>query len=237
MTTQRVSRSTRYYKFFDKNWSFLGNYDGKLMFLDWFYENGVHAILLDPDAKSCKRKVLVEFKKDVVPKDHGPDGFPAFSVGSTTLQLKKSKNIDVLGVGHVKFVWGEQDCRLAKDVMKIDAMFDNTFANKYRRHFKHMYASFFFRVTEGAGGKFRVAMSDLWIPFLENEKKRYHTLVMFPMSVFGDKDVIHVSAGMSDFYNVIYTFNKKSVLKSLVHDVSKFDRDKLKIKLIRPSRQ
>lgn len=220
-----------YYKFFDKNWSYIGKFKDKLMFLDWFYSDGVYTVLFDQETASCARKRIVNFKKDIIPKD----GSPAFSVGSTTLQLNKSKNIDVLGVGHVKFVWDDvllRRSKLDKEVMRIDKLFKDTFANMYRRHVKYVYASFFFRITENADGKFKMTMSDLWIPFMKAEKKRFHTLVTFPMSVWDDNEKVHVSGGASDMYNMVYTFDKQSVLKRLVHDASQFEQDKLKLGLI-----
>ena len=77
-----------------------------------------------------------------------------------------------------------------------------------------------------------MSISDLWIPCFQNEKEKWHTLVMFPMSIVQDrrhKTNAHVAMGVSDYYNVILTFDKRDILKSLINDVSRFDINALDV--------
>jgi hypothetical protein len=231
-----------YYKYFDKNWSFLGMQgDDQMLFLDWFYEDGVHAVALDTTTGYCTRKLIVPFQKDPIPRD-ADERYPDFSLGTTTMSLNNKSNlIDVIGVGHVKFHWDYIDynkgSRLYKEVAKIDGIFNKTFGRNYKRHIKYVYACFFYRIKQTSKNKFEMTMSNLWIPFFEQEKSKYHTLVAFPMAVTkstSNNKEFHVSAGLSDFYNVVLTFNKEEVInKHLVHDVSNMNMKKLFIELIK----
>lgn len=235
-----IEDGSPYYKYFDKNWSYLGETEGKWLFLDWFYKDGVHGVLLDTESGYCTRKKLVDFKKDIIPRDASKD-FPDFSLGTTTMSIAKTtrSKIDVIGVGHVKFHWDYVDfngSRLYKEVAKIDALFNKKFGRNYKRHIKYVYACFFFRIKQHSANKFSMTMSDLWIPYFENEKDKYHSLVVFPMSVtksLSDGDKFHVSAGVSDFYNAVLTFDKKQVVESLVHDVEQMDMTKMRLNLVK----
>jgi hypothetical protein len=229
-----------YYKYFDKNWSFIGMQGDEMLFLDWFYEDGVHAVALDPETGYCKRKVIVPFNKDVIPRD-ADDKYPDFSLGTTTMSISNKKTlIDVIGVGHVKFHWDFIDfnkgTRLYREIARIDGIFIKTFGRNYKRHIKYVYACFFYRIKQTSKNKFEMTMSNLWIPFFEQEKTKYHSLVAFPMgvnhSLVNDKE-FYVSAGVSDFYNVVLTFNKEEVIKKLIHDVSNMNMKKLYIDLIK----
>lgn len=227
-----------YYKYFDKNWSFIGMQGEQMMFLDWFYKDGVHAVNLDPATGYCIRKRIVEFNKDPIPRD-ADDAYPDFSLGTTTMSISKGKKIDVIGVGHVKFHWDYvnfEGSRLYKEVAKIDALFNKTFGRNYKRHIKYVYACFFYRIKEHSKNQFEMTISDLWIPFFEKEKERYHSLVVFPMGVtksLDNAEEFHVSAGLSDYYNIVMTFKKEDVISKLVHDVSNMNMKKLNLDLIR----
>lgn len=227
-----------YYKYFDKNWSFIGMQGEQLMFLDWFYPDGVHAVTLDPETGYCIRKRIVEFNKDPIPRD-ADEMYPDFSLGTTTMSITKGKRIDVIGVGHVKFHWDHvsfEGSRLYKEVAKIDALFNKTFGRNYKRHIKYVYACFFYRIKQHSKNKFDMTMSDLWIPFFEKEKEKYHSLVVFPMGVtksLDNEQDFHVSAGLSDYYNIVMTFKKEDVLSKLVHDVSNMNMKKLYLDVIR----
>jgi hypothetical protein len=229
-----------YYKYFDKNWSFIGMQGDNMLFLDWFYEDGVHAVVLEPSTGYCTRKKLVSFNKDVIPRD-ADDKYPDFSLGSTTMSISNKKTlIDVIGVGHVKFHWDFIDynkgTRLYKEVARIDGIFTKTFGRNYKRHIKYVYACFFYRIKQTSKNNFEMTMSNLWVPFFENEKSKYHSLITFPMGVnqsLSNSKEFHVSAGLSDFYNVVLTFNKDDVINKLTHDVSKMNMKKLFIDLIK----
>jgi hypothetical protein len=234
-----LTNGAPYYKYFDKNWSFIGMQGSNLLFLDWFYENGVHAVSVDPETGYCTRKKIVAFNKDVIPKE-ADDVYPDFSLGTTTMSIAKSTSnmIDVIGVGHVKFHWdyvGFNGAKLYREIAKIDSIFNKTFGRNYKRHMKYVYACFFYRIQQTSKNKFEMKMSNLWVPFFEKEKEKYHSLVFFPMGVnksLGNPQEFHVSAGLSDFYNAVMTFNKEDVLNKLVHDVSNMNLKKLSIDLI-----
>jgi hypothetical protein len=239
----RIIHDAPYYKYFDKNWSYIGKTNsGEMMFLDWFYEDGVHAVSMHPETGYCTRNRIVQFGKDIIPKDAN-ELYPDFSFGSTTMSIAgtKSTHIDVIGVGHVKFPWKyihETTSKLYTAVAGIDALFDQTYRKKYIRHTKYVYAAYFYRVkqvSQDPTPMFQMTMSDLWIPMFQKEKHRYHSLVFFPMSVtqsLDNREMFHVSTGVTDFYNVVLTFDKKSVLKKLVHDVSNMTMSNLNIDLI-----
>jgi hypothetical protein len=227
-----------YYKYFDKNWSFIGMQGEQMMFLDWFYEDGVHAVSLDPKTGYCVRNRIVEYKKDPIPRD-ATEVYPDFSLGTTTMSLSKTSKIDCIGVGHVKFHWdyvGFTGSRLYKQVAKIDAIFNKQFGRNYKRHIKYVYACFFYRIKQSSKSKFEMTISNLWIPYFPNEKNKYHSLVVFPMGVsksLNDDKEIFVSAGVSDYYNVVLNFKKQEVLNSLVHDVSQMNMKKLSLDMIK----
>lgn len=228
-----------YYKYFDKNWSFIGMQgENNMLFLDWFYEDGIHAVSLDTATGYCTRKQIVQFHKDIIPRD-ATETYPDFSLGTTTMSLSKNKLIDVLGVGHVKFHWDYisfNGSRLYKEIAKIDAIFAKAFGRNYKRHMKYVYAAFFYRIKQTSKSRFEMTMSNLWIPFFQSEKERYHSLVFFPMAVTMSLDnhkELHVSAGFSDYYNGVLTFDKEDVINHLVHDVSNMSMRKLNIDLIK----
>jgi hypothetical protein len=212
----------------------------EMLFLDWFYKDGVHAVALDPTTGYCTRKRIVTFNKDPVP-GKSDDKYPDFSLGTTTMSISSKKTlIDVIGVGHVKFHWEFIDfnkgTRLYREVAKIDAIFSKTFGRNYKRHIAYVYACFFYRIKQTGKNKFEMTMSNLWIPFFEHEKTKYHSLVTFPMGVthsLTNNKEFHVSAGVSDFYNVILTFDKEDVIGKLTHDVSNMNMKKLYIDLIK----
>lgn len=228
-------KATPYLKYFDKNWSFVGSApDGSLMFMDWFYEPGVRMVFAAPGSGACHRMVVVPFRKDVIPKEP-TDTMPGFSFGSTTLQLGRgTKYVDALGVGHVKFMWRHMlrpKSALYRSALEIDAQFVNRFGAHYKRHYKSVYASYFFRLKQSSPSKFTLTMSDLWIPMFEKETARYHSLISFPMGVIaadGDKHLL-VSGGLTDCYNVLMKFDREAVLKSLVHDAGEMDLSKLRL--------
>jgi hypothetical protein len=235
-----LTNGAPYYKYFDKNWSFIGMQGDDMLFLDWFYADGVHAVALDPTTGYCTRKKLVTYNKDSIPRKTD-EIYPEFSLGTTTMSISKNKTlIDVIGVGHVKFEWEYIDfntkSRLYKEVAKIDSIYNKTFGRNYKRHIKYVYASFFYRIKQTSKDNFEMTMSNLWIPFFENEKSKYHSLVYFPMGVIQsttNNKEFHVSGGLTDFYNLVLTFNKEDVLSKLTHDVSNMNMKKLYIDLIK----
>ncbi len=233
-----LTNGASYYKYFDKNWSFIGKQGEEMLFLDWFYEDGVHAVSLDPETGYCTRKRIIKFNKDVIPKD-ATEIYPDFSLGTTTMSISKGKMIDVIGVGHVKFHWdyvNYNGSRLHKEIAKIDTVFSKTFGRNYKRHSKYVYAAFFYRLKQTGKNQFQMNISNLWIPFFEKEKDKYHSLVFFPMGVTKSLDnerEFHVSGGFTDYYNGVLTFNKEEVLSSLVHDVSNMNLRKLYVNLIK----
>jgi hypothetical protein len=236
--SNHLTDGSPYYKYFDKNWSFIGMQGEQMLFLDWFYEDGVHTVSLDPTTGYCTRKCIVPFKKDPIPRD-ATEMFPDFSLGTTTMSISKGKQIDIIGVGHVKFHWdyvGFNGTKLYKEVARIDAVFNKTFGKNYKRHMKYVYAAFFYRIKQTSKNNFQMTMSNLWIPFFEQEKSRYHSLVFFPMGVtqsLSNSKEFLVSAGVTDYYNVVMTFNKEDVLSKLTHDISNMNMKKLYLDLIR----
>lgn len=229
-----VAPGAPYYKYFDKNWAYVGvRPDGRILFLDWFYEDGVYGVLLNRETLECERIRLCA--NPVLPKEATPT-LPAFSFGSTHLSLKRSNarpesGLDVIGIGHAKLMWDQlvtSSSPLHKDALKIDAECISRFGKMYKRHSRFVYMLFFYRLAETAPGVFSMTMSDLWIPIIDNAAI-YHSLVVFPMSVLsGGGDAVHVTMGMSDMYNAIITFSKADILDSLKHDVSSMSASKLR---------
>jgi hypothetical protein len=233
-----VAPGAPYYKYFDKNWGYVGvRPDGRLLFLDWFYEDGVYGVLMNRETLECERIRLCA--NPVLPKE-ATATLPAFSFGSTHLSLKRSNarpdsGLDVIGVGHAKLKWEQliaSSAPLHKDAMKIDAECIRRFGKMYKRHSSYVYMLFFYRLAETAPGVFSMTMSDLWIPIIDNAAI-YHSLVVFPMSVVsGGGDAVHVTMGMSDMYNAIITFSKAGILDSLKHDVSSMTASKLRFTML-----
>lgn len=238
----RLTANAPYYNYFAKNWTFVSENKNKLLFLDWFYESGVHGIVIDKTTGKCTRKILVHIRGDALPRV--PDArFPGFSFGSTVTHLS-SDATDVIGVGHVKFAWRhisrDNNARLYRRMHAIDRIFSETFKRRYIRHAEYAYASFFFRLTTShkrrQNGGHRMRMSDLWVPCLPQDTTRFQSLVFFPMSITPSEaqSTLLVSGGMSDFYNVIIHLNKQSVLDACVHDLSDCDLGSIDVSIMHP---
>ncbi len=229
-----------YVKHFDKNWSYVGQSPdgGRLLFLDWFYPDGVYGVWV-PTASGrmgrCQKALLVPFRGDALPRE-GDARLPAFSFGSTTLRVGGGKApMDALGVGHVKFSWTHMlapQSPLYAQMAQLDQRMAARYGARYKRHYKSAYAWFWFRFSSKAGGKYGMTISDLWVPELADEGRPYHSLISFPVGLMRDgPDTLVLSGGLSDYYCFSMRVPVKEALALAgAHDVEKMNIAQLSLK-------
>lgn len=227
-----INEPDYYYKIYDKNWSFV-EFDiinKQFLFLYWFEEEGVSMIYVNNKFNSgCVKKTIVKYKKDKI-LGLGSTTLPLFSFGSTTIKLKSQQfSQDFIGVGHIKIIKNFKFDEASKINLfrnKLSSQLINKFGDNYIEHNSYFYLMFFFRLLKNEKGKYAMLISDSYLPINLDENNKYKFSIIFPMSIFFKNNLLNITAGEGDYYNIILSFDPQFVKNLCKHNVKLFDADK-----------
>jgi hypothetical protein len=232
-----------YVKYFDKNWSIVGRLpsnidkEKRILFLDWFYQDGIWGVLGDNDG-FCNRTKLINFNKQSIPNEP-TDSIPGFSFGSTIMDIShlSKLKVDKIGVGHIKldYLGIPSENKYNKAFGNIRDILEQNFGpDNFIYHYKYAYAAFFYRIFFKDGWK--INLSSAWFPILTSAKNMYHSLIYFPMSItrnLNNKSSALISGGYTDFHNTILEFPIDVIINSCTIDASNFSLEDFDINPIR----
>jgi hypothetical protein len=192
---------------------------------------------------------------DCVPRVSGKDAevkaafkehygrLPGFSFGTPVIELGSSNKFlkCYLGCGHTK-IKNPIACYPYKIGSKVEEFRIKThrdmkakFGANYKLHvgsspapdcFGYIYMLYFYILyQERQSKRWKMFISDSYLPISFNDGKKYKFSLIFPMGICLNGNMIMVSAGEGDYYSVLMKFDKKSVIKSCIHDLETLSMD------------
>lgn len=225
--------NNRYYKFFEKNWSFYKSYyDDKkelnLLFLNDYKDGGITYIKYNKN--ECKKDYILKYIGDYIPSNENEE--IRFSFGSNTISLRHNV---FLGVGHVKVYFKPKIInpkyqKLYKKCFIIHKSLRHVCKEKYKPHKNRMCFMYFFLLDLNSNSKYKFLISDAFIPIINCDN--YVFSLIYPMTIIHKYDKYIISCGYGDYTNVLVSFDLNEIENMLLHDVENFDLKKFNFNLL-----
>lgn len=237
------NNTNQYVNKYDKNWALIDIINDKefgksFEFLNWYDKDSsyVTTTIIQINGNKCKKNNFIKMKKDIV-SIHGNELLPMFSFGTPFVKFKinnkkKNKGIiyDGISVGHTK-VRSTKEYTEGKLNMFLSSVREKYKNLKYIEHTSYMYLIYFIRLKKYKNGKNIMKISDSFL-YTNKDNNKYKFSIQFPMGIILLNNLIYVSCGEGDYYNIILKFNISDVKKSCKHNVHSFDEKTYNFHLI-----
>jgi len=227
-----------------KNFSFIGAHDGKLIFTDWFYKDGLKLIKIDKSKKTEEVNVLSPIQIFGSGSMTTENNMPEFSFTTPNLKIDKNKYI---GVGHIKIK--NQEDNYNKNIKYSRTLSDLfRYVNcenqcDYIRHafnklsckgYQYYIYFYVFEINDDFTKMNYFKISDSFIPIVNDAKQfyeKYEYSLIFPNGIDynQDEDVVVISLGEGDVRNFILKYDLETILKACIHDITNIDMEKYNI--------
>ena len=231
---------------FDKNWAFIEEKNGYFDFLNWFEPDGVTRtrIPVIPGVTSCVKDTIIRYGRDALSGVPDSPLSGAFSLGTPFTPIPKGGSTrgddyyEGVAMGHIKLSRSMRysNPKIGDFIKELAAHIfgDEQRAKRTVLHFSFHYLCYFLWLRR-SDNKYTLSVSDAFLLVPTHVPHgAYNFTINFPMGidVSVEKDpVITATMGIGDFHTVACRFPLEEVLRSCVHDVSRFDNAKYGYKI------
>ena len=227
-----------------KNFSFIGTHDNKMIFTDWFYENGLKIIKIDKSKKVEELVVLSPIKIFGTASMTPENNMPEFSFTTPNLKIGKNKFV---GAGHIKIKNYEKkynsNIKYSRTLSDLFRYINCENQCDYVRHalnrgtckgYQYYVYFYVFEMNDDFTKMNYFKISDSFIPIVNDAKQfyeKYEYSLVFPNGIDynEDEDVFVISFGEGDIRNFILKYDLQTILDSCTHDITNIDMEKYNI--------